>query len=184
MKRTILFIHSAGSQEGEHEGSNDLLRHLRAGLGADATLLAPRMPSPDSPTYASWKQALDALIPTLPGEVVLMGHSLGGSVLLKYLSEEAFAPRIAGMVLIAMPYWGMDGWEVDEYLLRKDFPTGLPVIGPVYLYHSEDDDVVSFEHVRYYAGKLPAATVRTPAGMGHVFAKPCPALVGDVRSLL
>ena len=87
MKRTILFIHSAGSQEGEHEGSNDLLRHLRAGLGADATLLAPRMPSPDSPTYASWKQALDALIPTLPGEVVLMGHSQGSFLLRQLVAK-------------------------------------------------------------------------------------------------
>lgn len=66
MKRTILFTHSAGSQEDAHEGSNDLLRHLRAGPGPEVTLLAPRMPSPDSPSYASWKQALDALIPTLP----------------------------------------------------------------------------------------------------------------------
>lgn len=113
-----------------------------------------------------------------------MGHSLGGSVLLKYLSEEAFPPRVAGMVLIAMPYWGRDGWDVDEYLLREDFPTGLPVIHPLYLYHGDDDDVVSFEHVHHYARKLPAATVRTPAGMGHFFAKPCPLLIGDIRGLL
>ena len=184
MKRTILFMHSAGTQEGEHEGSNDLLRRLREGLGPNVTLLAPRMPSPDSPTYASWKQALDALTPTLPEEVVLVGHSLGGSVLLKYLSEEAFAPRIAGMVLIATPYWGVQDWDVSEYMLREDFPTDLPVIRPLYLYQSNDDDVVSPEHVNYYATLLPMATVRTTAGMGHLFAKPCPELLDDIRRLL
>jgi uncharacterized protein len=184
MKRTILFIHSAGAQEGEHEGSNDLLRHLRAGLGPDVTVLAPRMPSADSPTYAAWKQALDALIPTLPREVVLVGHSLGGSVLLKYLSEEAFAPHVAGMVLIATPYWGDQDWDVSEYMLREDFPTGLPVIGPLYLYQSDDDDVVSPDHANRYARKLPMATVRTPAGMGHLFANPCPPLIHDVQGLL
>jgi predicted alpha/beta hydrolase family esterase len=184
MKRTILFIHSAGSQEGEHEGSNDLLRRLREGLGVGVTLLAPRMPSPDNPTYASWKKALDALIPTLPDEVVLVGHSLGGSVLLKYLSEEAFTPRIAGMVLIAMPYWGVQDWDVSEYMLREDFPTGLPAIRPLYLYQSDNDDVVSPDHVKYYATLLPTATVRTPAGMGHLFAKPCPELIDDIHGLL
>lgn len=184
MKRTILFIHSAGPQDGEHEGSNDLLHNLREGLDPTSTLLAPHMPSPDNPTYASWKQAIDGLIPTLPEEVVLIGHSLGGSILLKYLSEEAFAPRIVGMVLIATPYWGEQDWDVSEYMLREDFLTGLPAVGRLYLYQSDDDDVVPPQHVDRYAQKLPTATVRTPAGMGHVFAKPCPVLIRDIQGLL
>jgi uncharacterized protein len=184
MKTTILFIHSAGSQEGRHEGSNDLLRQLQTGIDGDITWLAPHMPSADSPTYAAWKQALDEIRATLPTEVLLIGHSLGGSVLLKYLSEEAFAPRVLGMVLIATPYWGGQDWDVSEYELRKDFPTGLPVIHGLYLYQSDDDDVVSPDHVNRYAEKLPMATVRTPAGMGHLFAKPCPALIRDIQALL
>jgi hypothetical protein len=46
---------------------------------------------------------------------ILIGHSLGGSFLLKYVSEEKIGKTIAGIFLIATPYWGGAGWQYEGY---------------------------------------------------------------------
>ncbi len=88
MKKQILFIHSAGAQ-GPHEGSGRLVAHLQKGLGPEYQVLYPIMPDPENPAYEPWKAQLEKELTALEGEAILVGHSLGGSVLLKYLSEEA-----------------------------------------------------------------------------------------------
>nr|WP_235788441.1 alpha/beta hydrolase [Salipaludibacillus sp. CUR1] len=45
------------------------------------------MPNPENPEYILWKKQLEKELDKLNGDVILVGHSLGGSVLLKYLSE-------------------------------------------------------------------------------------------------
>src|SRR5688572_28525634 len=158
IKKQILFIHSAGVQ-GPHEGSGDLVAHLREALGAEYEVLYPIMPNPESPAYEPWKVQLEKELAALEGEVILIGHSLGGSVLLKYLSEEKYGKPIAGIFLIASPYWGGDeGGQVDEFALREDFAPKLPPIRQIFLYHSRDDEEVPFAHLALYAKTLPQAT--------------------------
>jgi predicted alpha/beta hydrolase family esterase len=71
---------------------------------------------------------------------------LGGSVLLKCLTEEKMTKAIAGLFLIAAPYWGAEDWEVDEYILPNDFAARLPKTLPIFFYHSRDDDTIPFVH--------------------------------------
>jgi uncharacterized protein len=73
--------------------------------------------------------------------VILVGHSLGGSVLLKYLSEEKIQ-LVAGLFLIAAPYWGAKHWQASEYRLQEDFTSNLLKELPISFYYSRDDDVV------------------------------------------
>lgn len=88
-------------------------------------------------------------------KVILVGHSLGGSILLKYLSEANVEESIAGIFLIATPYWGAEDWQVDEYALHDSFATRLPKAPPIFFYHSDNDDLVPFAHLALYAEKLP-----------------------------
>jgi predicted alpha/beta hydrolase family esterase len=94
---------------------------------------------------------------------------LGGSILLKYLSEEEAAKPVAGLFLVAAPYWGVEDWEVGEYALQEDFASRLLRGLPVFLYHSRDDETVPFAHLALYAEKLPRATVKEFDGCGHQF---------------
>ncbi len=104
------------------------------------------------PSYASWRSEVAQAIATLPQDAVLIGHSLGGSVLLKYLSEEAIEGRFAALFIVASPYWcGDDNWRYSEYLLQEDFAAKLPPIGQIFIYHSQDDEVVPQTHVALYA---------------------------------
>jgi predicted alpha/beta hydrolase family esterase len=65
------------------------------------------MPDPQNPRYAGWKVALGQELSALEGRPsILVGHSLGGSVLLKYLSEEGCPQGTTGLFVAAAPFWG------------------------------------------------------------------------------
>jgi predicted alpha/beta hydrolase family esterase len=166
MKRRVLFIHGGG--EGAYEEDRKLAASLQDALGAAYDVRFPQMPDEDRPVYRAWKGRIAKELDALEGEVILVGHSLGGSILLKYLSEEVEKP-IAGLFLVSTPYWGVDDWEVGEYALREDFASMIPKEIAVFLYHSRDDEVVPFAHAGLYAQKLPRTTVREFDGRGHQF---------------
>jgi uncharacterized protein len=129
----------------------------------------PKMPNEDSPEYEAWKDRISEELAALDGEVILAGHSLGASTVLKYLSEENVEKPVAGIFLVATPYWGAEDWEIDEYAPQKDFAAKLPEEPPMFFYHSRDDDVVPFEHLALYKVRLPRATIREFDGRGHQF---------------
>jgi uncharacterized protein len=182
MKKEVLFIHSAGPQ-GPHEGSSNLVAYLHAALGDRYELKRPAMPEPENPRYEAWKEQIEKELVMRGSEVILVGHSLGGSVLLKYLSEEPCRRSIAGLFLIATPYWGKKGWQFEEYILQEDFPSKLPLIPKVFFYHSRNDEWVPFGHLGHYTKKFPQATIRGLNGSEHEFGNGLPEIVNDIRSL-
>ena len=87
---------------------------------------------------------------------------------MKYLAEEQLEQPIAGLFLLAAPYFGGDEkWNYPEINLAPDFATKLPPIARIFLYHSRDDEVVPFAHLARYAAKLPQATIRQFDEGGH-----------------
>lgn len=168
MTKWVLFIHGGG--EGAYEEDGRLAASLRNALGAAYDdVRYPKMPDEDAPEYAAWKDRIAKEIAALEGEVVLVGHSLGASILLKYLSEEEAEKPVVGLFLVAAPYWGAEDWEVDEYAPREDFASKLPEGLPIFFYHGRDDDVVPFDNLALYAERLPQATFRGFDGLGHQF---------------
>jgi predicted alpha/beta hydrolase family esterase len=102
--------------------------------------------------------------------VILVGHSLGGSILLKYLTEEKIETPVVGVFVIAAPYWGGDeNWQYDGFTLQEGIAEKFPGGAQIFLYHSRDDDIVPFAHLALYAEILPQATIREFNGRGHQF---------------
>jgi predicted alpha/beta hydrolase family esterase len=180
-KRQVFFLHSAGSQ-GEGEGSDRFAVTLEQNLGQGYEVRHPIMPDPDQPAFNRWRGPLERELRALDDGALLIGHSLGGSVLLKVLSEARDFPRIAGLFLVATPFWGEGGWDVEEFVLGEHFAERLPVIPRVVLYHSRDDEMVPFAHLDRYARALPQAKVRPLDGFGHLFEAPCAELLADIRA--
>jgi predicted alpha/beta hydrolase family esterase len=114
MSRQVLFVHGGG--EGAYEEDRKMAASLRDALGVGYEVQCPKMPDEDSPLYAAWRDRIASELAELDGEVFLVGHSLGASILLKYISEESTATPIAGTFLDAAPYWGVEDWEVDEWV--------------------------------------------------------------------
>jgi uncharacterized protein len=183
MRKQILIIHGAGGQV-LHRRNTDWQATLQDALGSKFEVLTPQMPSPETPRYAAWKSRLEESLAMLNDKSILVGHSLGGSVLLKYLSEETCQKSIAGLFIVAAPFWGADReWQSDDFAFREDF-SNLLRIPQIVLYHSRDDEVVPFSHLASFKEKLPSAIVRLLNGRGHEFNNEefCE-IVDDIKSL-
>ena len=177
----VLFVHGAGGEAfGEDEA---LVRSLREALGPDFAVEYPEMPDADAPEFAKWRARISQELSALDGEVILVGHSLGGSIPLKHLSEERVEEPIAGLFLIATPYWGTVDWKVAQFALREDFPEALPEDVPIFLYHSRDDEVVPFAHLAMYAGRLPLASIRAFDDRGHQLGDDLSEVAEDIARL-
>src|SRR5215213_1708824 len=110
-KRQVLFIHGGGGEA--FEGDRAQVRSLREALGPDFEVECPEMPDRAAPQYGAWSDRISRELSASNGEVILVGHSLGASILLKHLSEEPVEKPIAGVFLIATPYWGTADWEAE-----------------------------------------------------------------------
>lgn len=178
--KRILFAHSAGPQYGKGKGSYDLVRWLKKELSGEYEIHFPVIEKPSSPTYEKFKKLFAAAFSDLVGPVVLIGHSLGGSTLLKYLSEEQPNITITGLFLVATPYWDS---SMKEFQLKPGFQTSLKNIPEIFLYHSRNDPEVPFNHMELYAALFKKAATRALPGKEHIFSKGLPALVQDLKTL-
>jgi predicted alpha/beta hydrolase family esterase len=181
LKRDVLFVHGVG--EGAHEADEKLAASLRDALGSGYEVRSPRMPDEGSPEVGAWKEKIAGELATMEGEAILVGHSVGAHLLLRYLSEEEVKKPLAGLFLVAVPYVGTGGWEIEEDALREDFASELSEGLPVFLYHSHDDEEVPFGHLALYEAKLPRATVREVDGRGHQFGDDLSEVAWDIEAL-
>jgi pimeloyl-ACP methyl ester carboxylesterase len=177
LSRDLLLLHSSGPQ-GPGEGSEPLAGRLRRELGDGYEVHFPLMPGTEvDPHYEPWRDRLVAELGSLGGGVIVFGHSLGGSVALKYAAEEGFEESVAGLVIAEAPYWGAAGWE-REWALPEGWTAEGMELPPVFLFHTRDDEVIPFESLDRYAERLPDATVRPLDGCGHLLDR------GDLSEVL
>ena len=177
----VLFIQGAGTMN-EPEGSGRLAAYLARELSPTCRVIAPEMPDADSPNYQSWRDRIEQELAAIDEQVIFIGHSFGGSVLLKYLAEGTYRTSVRGLFLLSVPNWGPDGWAYAEFAVPDDLGSRLPAT-KIFLYHSRNDPEVPFAHLGYYQERLPTATVRPIAGSEHSFVDGLPMLVDDIKSL-
>jgi uncharacterized protein len=177
----VLFIQGAGSMH-EPEGSGRLAAYLARELGTNYRLIAPEMPDADNPRYQPWRGRIEQELGAIDEDVIFVGHSFGGSVLLKYLAEGSYRKPVRGLFLVSVPNWGPDGWAYEEFAVPHDVGSTLPA-SRIFLYHSRDDPEVPFAHLAYYKDLLPTATARPIEGSEHSFVEGLSTLVDDIKSL-
>lgn len=182
MAKQVLFLRG-GRGEAAYEADGLLVGALRKGLGADYEVRYPKMPFDDDVGYAGWKADIAAELSIPSDEVFLVAHSVGGATLLKYLVEERVEKRIAGLFLLATPFFGADEkWNYAEMKLPQDFARRLPAIPRICLYHNRDDETVPFAHLAFYAARLPHSTTREHEGGGHQFRNGLAEVAEDMRA--
>ncbi len=166
MGTVVLFVHGAG--EGAYEEDALLVASLRDALGPSYDVRYPRMPLDDSAQYRDWTARIASELPARGTEVVLVGHSVGGSVLLRFLCEESVEASVTGLFVIAAPFWGADAfWDWDDTRLPEDAAEKLVAVSRIGMYHSRDDEVVPFSHLALYSAGLPQASIRPVDAGGH-----------------
>jgi uncharacterized protein len=176
----VLFIQ--GASEGAYQADAELAASLRQALGGDYEVHYPAMPSENDPSYSEWKARILADLAELGDGTVLVGHSIGASVLIKLLTETA--PSISGAFLAATPFWYDDDfWNWKDAELPRDAGRRIPPNVPLTFYHGGDDESVPFSHLARYARLFPTATIRRLAGRNHQLNDDLSEVARDIRAL-
>lgn len=182
MAKQVLFVQGAG--EGVHDRwDSKLVASLERELGESYAVRYPRMPGEDDPGYSAWKALLVKEFDSLEDGAILVGHSVGGTILIHVLAEQQPKPRFGGLFVIAVPFIGEGGWPSDDIDDCKDFSERLPPGVPVYLYHGIDDAVVPTAHVHLYAKAIPHAVVRMFERRDHQLNNDMSDVARDIRSV-
>lgn len=156
--------------------------NLAEDLGSDFDVILPRMPNPMNARYSEWKIWFDKVVPLLDENIILVGHSMGGIFLARYLSENTLDKQIKAVFLVAAPFYPKDAPSVDFFL--PDSLDGLKEqADKIFLYHSHDDPVVPFEDVEKYKKELPDARIQIFEDHGHFNGEHFPELAEDIQKL-
>ena len=180
--RHVLFIQGAGA--GTHDEWDDkLVDSLRRELGDAWEIRYPRMPAEDDPSYAVWGPAISEAIATLEDGAIVVGHSVGGTLLVQTLAERPPDVSLAAIVLIAAPFVGVGGWPGEEFELSDDLGALLPAGVPVHIFQGLEDDTVPPAHADLYARAIPRAEVHRLPGRDHQLGDDLGEVAKLIRSL-
>jgi predicted alpha/beta hydrolase family esterase len=182
MTTQILFVQGGG--EGAHDQwDKKLVDSLASELGRDYEIRYPLVPNEADPTYADWRTALEKEFDRLDEDAIVIGHSLGGAILIRALAECRLKSALTAVILIAAPFVGEGGWKSENTELRQDIAARLPVGVPVLLFHGTKDEVAPVEHVDLYAETIPRALVRRLNGRDHQLNNDLSVVANDIRCL-
>lgn len=197
MKKQIIVIHGGET----FKSYKDYLKYLRGyvidldnldkkdwkdnlgkHLGKKFEVILPKMPCKQNARYNEWKIWFEKFIPFIREEVILIGHSLGGIFLAKYLAENKFPVKIKFVHLIAAPFDEEDSdYSLGDFIL----PASLRKFGEqaekIFLYHSKDDQVVPFVDIKKYSKSLPAAEKIISETGGHFSQENFPELIRKIK---
>lgn len=180
MNRHILFIQGGG--EGGYEADQALVASLQTVLGKQYKINYPAITTDEAAADFGWMQQIGSCIGDTQDGIILVAHSFGASMLMKYLSENTVGKKIAAVFLVAAPFWdGKEDWQAG-LKLSKDFAEKLPEV-PMFFYHCKDDEEIPVSHVHQYKSKIANATFREIENGGHQFNNDLTVVANDIRSL-
>jgi predicted alpha/beta hydrolase family esterase len=197
MKKQILLIHG-GNVFDKYEDYINYLQNYKLTLErltkkdwkdtlqdklSDFEVIFPTMPNKQNAKYSEWKIWFEKIIPFLENDVVLIGHSLGGIFLAKYLSENDFPVKISSTHLVAAPFEPNDLHEpLGDFALEKGLKMFAEQGGEIYLYFSKDDPSVPFNHLSKFKELLPNANEVIFEDRGHFKQKEFLELIENIKS--
>lgn len=158
----------------------DWKANLQADLGRNFEVLQPRMPNKTNAQYPEWEIWFKRLIPFLHQRVILVGHSLGGMFLAKYLATHTFPKKIRQLILVAAPH-NQTG-EIGNFRLPGNLHRVQQQAGAIAIYHSTDDPIVPFSESEEFLQAWPKAKRVILRGKGHVYQAHFPRLVRSLKA--
>ena len=142
------------------------------------------MPDKHNADYTAWKIWFEKLIPYLNSDSInLIGYSLGGSFLVKYLATTDVACKIKQLHLVAPAVTEADCPGLGGFASNPtDWPKLAKVAKEIHIYHSTDDEIVPFAQSEQLAKALPTATLHSFTDRGHFFQPEFPELLNTLSA--
>ena len=202
MKKQVVFIHGGDS----FTKKEDFFQHLRtmplrslpgkesplhwtqtlvADLGEEYEVFMLSMPNKQNADFEEWSIWFERHFEYLRDGVVLVGWSLGGMFLAKYLSEKQTPFTAERLFLLAAPcgeYSSPDGNDCGNFQFDQAILKNLSKhIKNIEIWHSEDDFVVDFTDAKKYQKALPEATFKGFIDKNHFLTPTFPELLQSIK---
>lgn len=163
--KKLLFIQGGG--DNGYQADKKLVDSLKQCIGNAYEINYPEIESKEDESDYGWAKQIGNEISKSEENLILIGHSFGASMILKYLSENSIQKKLNGVFLIATPFWkGNEDW-VQGLRLNENFADQLPENVPIFFYHCKDDKEIPFSHLQEYRERLKSATYREIDNGGH-----------------
>jgi predicted alpha/beta hydrolase family esterase len=159
--------------------------YLEQKLGRKFKVIRPRMPMQDNAKYAEWKILFERYVSLLRRPFILMGNSLGGIFLAKYLSENTLPRKALSTYLTCAPFDdSLPGEDlVGGFKLQSDLSLIQENTKNLTLLFSKDDNVVPPAHAHKYARKLANARIIIyESKNGHFNVPTFPEIIGMIKT--
>ena len=157
---------------------------LQEALGDNYEIILPGMPNAFNATFEEWSIWFEKHMDVVGNNLILVGHSLGGIFLAKYLSVREIKKNILGTFLVAAPNSADDAdYSLTDFALPESLAQFAEQGGHIQLYHSTDDTVVPFSDLARYQRALPYARASVFGDRGHFLQETFPELDEDIRNL-
>ena len=181
MSKQILFIQGGG--DGGYKVDSELVTSLQSALGEQYAICYPEIKSNESMSDFGWTSQIGKNLSEAEDNLILIGHSFGALMILKFLSENMVNKKLRGIFLIATPFWsGNEDWQVS-LKLKDNFADNLPDKVSIFFYHCKDDKEVPFSHLDVYKQKLNQATFPEIESGGHQLNNDLTLVANDIKSL-
>jgi len=160
---------------------NDWKKTLGEKLGENYDVLLPQMPNNYFAQFSEWKIIFEKIVHLLDDGVILIGTSLGGIFLAKYLSENNFPKTIKAIFLLAPPYSTRADSPLGDFILTNDLSQLAQKSDRIFIYQSKDDQVVPFSDCEKYMKLLSNAKLKVFTDRGHFRLKEFPEIIEDLK---
>jgi len=158
--------------------------YLKKKLGGNFEIIKPRMPLQDNARYDDWKIHFERYFPKLRNNIILIGSSLGGIFLAKYLSENKFPKKILSVYLVCPPFDNtLPGEDLaGGFKLKSDLSMIKKNSKNLNLLFSKKDKVVPVSHAKKYAKKLKNANIIIYKHIkGHFYISKFPEIIKMIK---
>ena len=146
-------------------------------------MIAPKLPLEGEPEALACIEALVAAVGRLDEKTIILGHSLGGVLALRYLeaAEAASTPR--AVILVGSP-WQTKAEKIKNLFLSEfDYDVVAWKAKEFVIVHDKEDKLVPFDHAEKYQKMLNAELVAT-TGCEHFMDAEYPILLETILKKL
>lgn len=154
-------------------------------LSEEYQMMIPTMPCKQNADYLGRKIRFERHFDYLNNEeLIVIGHSLWASFLVKRLSENTFPKNISQLHLVCTMISSQ--WLIGEGLGQfvadqSKIPTIENQVNQIFLYHSKDDTVVPYRQSEKLAELLPKSTFLTFQNRWHFNQPALPELLENIN---
>lgn len=161
-------------------------RSLAEDLGDDYEVFTPSMPNKQNASYDEWSIWFERHFEYFRDDVILVGWSLGGMFLAKYLSNNPFPHKIKTLHLLAAPCGEQvdpEGNDCGSFQFAKEELANLTAkIDTIEIWHSTDDFVVPYQQALEYKKHLNKANLHTFDDKNHFLVAQFPELLDNIKN--